>query len=100
MMVKIMIEPKSSIYRQYREMLNSDGVELVIEPIVFEQIADLAMEYKVGARSLRGIFEELMTDVLYAIPDNPSIRKVVVKSLFEPPRLIAEASAQAQAVQK
>jgi ATP-dependent Clp protease ATP-binding subunit ClpX len=95
MMVKIMIEPKNSIYRQYREMLKSDGVELAIEPMVFDQIADLAMEYKVGARSLRGIFEELMTDVLYAIPDNPSIRKVVIKSLFEPPRLIAQAPPQA-----
>jgi ATP-dependent Clp protease ATP-binding subunit ClpX len=73
-------------------MLKSDGVELAIEPIVFEQIADLAMEYKAGARSLRGIFEELITDVLYAIPDNPSIRKVVISSLFEPPRLIAEAA--------
>jgi len=100
MMVRIMVEPKNSIYKQYCEMLKSDGVELAIEPIVFEQIADLAMEYKVGARSLRGIFEELMTDVLYAIPDNPSIRKVVINSLFEPPRLIAEAPHQVQAVQE
>ena len=79
-------------------MLKSDGVELAIAPIVFEQIADLAMEYKVGARSLRGIFEELMTDVLYAIPDNPSIRKVVINSLFEPPRLMAEAPPRAPVV--
>jgi ATP-dependent Clp protease ATP-binding subunit ClpX len=100
MMVRIMIEPKDSIYRQYREMLKSDGVELVIKPIVFEQIADLALDYKVGARSLRGIFEELMTDVLYAIPDNPSIRKVIIDSLFETPRLIAEAPAKAPAVRK
>jgi ATP-dependent Clp protease ATP-binding subunit ClpX len=98
MMVRIMIEPKNSIYRQYREMLKSDGVELAIQPIVFEQIADLAMEYKVGARSLRGIFEELITDVLYAIPDNPSIRKVVINSLFESPRLMAEAPPEAPAV--
>ena len=100
MMVRIMVEPKNSIYKQYCEMLKSDGVELAIEPIVFEQIADLAMEYKVGARSLRGIFEELMTDVLYAIPDNPSIRKVVVDSLFEAPRLIAELPHQTQVVQE
>ena len=100
MMVRIMIEPKNSIYRQYREMLKSDGVELVIKPIVFEQIAAVAMEYKVGARSLRGIFEELMTDVLYAIPDNPSISKAIINSLFEPPRLIAEAPAEAPAVRK
>jgi len=100
MMVRIMIEPKESIYRQYREMLKTDGVELIIKPVVFEQIADIAMEYKVGARSLRGIFEELMTDVLYAIPDNPSIRRVVIENLFEPPRLLAETPAKAPAAPK
>ena len=98
MMVKIMIEPKNSIYRQYRDMLKCDGVELAIAPAVFEQIADLAMEYKVGARSLRGIFGELMTDVLYAIPDNPRIRKVLISSLFEPVRLMGEASPEAPPV--
>ena len=45
------------------------------------------MPYKAGARSLRGIFEEMMTDVMYAVPDNPGIRQVVIRSLFEPPRL-------------
>jgi ATP-dependent Clp protease ATP-binding subunit ClpX len=90
MMVRIMVEPKESIYRQYRELLKSDGVELSIKPAVFEQIADVAMEYKAGARSLRGIFEELMTNVLYEIPDNPAIRKVVFTSLFEPPQLLGE----------
>ena len=88
-MVRIMIEPKNSIYRQFRHILQSDGVELVIDHVTFEQIADLAMEYKVGARSLRGIFEELMTDVLYVIPDNPAIRKVVITSLFNAPRLLS-----------
>ena len=100
MMVRIMIESKVSIYRQYRELLKRDGVELSIRPIVFEQIADIAMEYKVGARSLRGIFEELMTDVLYAIPDNPSIRKVIFNSLFEPPRLMGESPPKTSVVGK
>ena len=89
MMVRVMTEPRNSIYRQFHQMLQSDRVELAIERIVFEQIADLAMEYKVGARSLRGIFEELMTDVLYVIPDNPAIRKVVITSLFDTPRLLS-----------
>jgi len=66
-------------------------VELAIAPAVFEQIAELAMEYKVGARSLRGIFEEMMTDVLYAVPDNPRIRKVAIESLFESPRFSGDA---------
>ena len=50
---------------------------------MFGQIADLAFEFKVGARSLRGIFEEMITPVLYVVPDRPEVRKVVIRSLFE-----------------
>ena len=83
MLVRIMVEPQNSIYRQFREVLKGEGVELHIEPVVFEQIADLAIEYKAGARSLRGIFEEMVTPVLYLVPDNPAVKKVVIPSLFE-----------------
>ncbi len=89
MLVRILTEPKHAIYRQFRAMLASDGVELRIEPVVFEQIAELAIEYKAGARSLRGIFEEMMSDVMYAVPDNPGIGRVIVHSLFEQPKLAA-----------
>ncbi|MBZ0105502.1 MAG: AAA family ATPase [Sulfuricella denitrificans] len=85
MLLKVMVEPRNSIYNQFREILKNEGVELVIEKKVFEQIADLAFEYKVGARSLRGIFEEMITPVLYVTPDQPEIRRVVIKSLFEDP---------------
>jgi len=88
MMVRIMTEPQNSIYKQYRQMLQNNGVELTIEPLVFEQIADLAMEYKVGARSLRGIFEEMLTPVMYLVPDHPEVRQVRIASLFEDPRFI------------
>ena len=87
MMIRIMTEPRNAIYKQFASMLRSDGVELQIEPTVFRQIADLAIEYKAGARSLRGIFEEMMTDIMYTIPDNPAIRRVVIRSLFEPAEL-------------
>ena len=52
---------------------------------MFEQIAELAIEYKTGARSLRGIFEELLTPILYVVPDDPTIREVQVASLFTEP---------------
>jgi len=85
MLVRIMTEPKNAIAKQFTAMLQADGVKLEIAPLVFEQIAELAIEYKAGARSLRGIFEEMMADILYAIPDNPAIRSVSIRSLFEPP---------------
>ncbi len=87
MLMRIMTEPKNAIARQFAAMLRADGVELRIAPEVFRQIADLAIEYKAGARSLRGIFEEMMCDVLYAVPDNPAIRRVTIRSLFEAPEL-------------
>ncbi len=83
MLIRILTEPKNAIYRPFRAMLAADGVDLQIEPTVFRQMAELAIEYKAGARSLRGIFEEMMTDVMYAVPDNPAIRRVVIRSLFE-----------------
>jgi ATP-dependent Clp protease ATP-binding subunit ClpX len=85
MLVRIMIEPKDSIYSQFREIFRNENVELTINPLVFEQISEIAFEYKTGARSLRGIFEELITPVLYVVPDKPEIRKVVISSMFSEP---------------
>jgi ATP-dependent Clp protease ATP-binding subunit ClpX len=85
MLVRIMIEPRNSIYGQFQEIFRNEGVELAIDSRVFEQIAELAFEYKTGARSLRGIFEELVTPILYVVPDDPEIRRVTVTSLFSAP---------------
>jgi len=90
MLVKIMIEPKNSIYNQFREILKNAGVELVVAAPVFAQIAELAFEYKVGARSLRGIFEEMLSPVLYVVPDRPEIKRVVIRSLFEEAELLPD----------
>jgi ATP-dependent Clp protease ATP-binding subunit ClpX len=91
MLVRILTEPRHAISRQFAALLKTEGVTLEIAPAVFQQIAELAIEYKAGARSLRGIFEEMMTDILYAIPDNPGIRKVMISSLFDAPRYLGEA---------
>jgi ATP-dependent Clp protease ATP-binding subunit ClpX len=88
MLVRIMIEPRNSIYNQFREIFRNEGVELDIETKVFEQIAEIAFEYKTGARSLRGIFEEMITPILYVVPDHTDVRKVVVSSLFTDPVFI------------
>lgn len=88
MMVRIMTEPQNAIYRQFQEILKRENVELRIAPQVFEQIADLAMEYQAGARSLRGIFEEMLTPALYLVPDHPEIRQIVFTSLYDDPRYL------------
>lgn len=87
MLIRIMTEPKNCIYTQFRELFQNEGVELTVEALVFEQISEIAFEYKTGARSLRGIFEELITPILYVIPDQPDIQKVIITSLFTAPSL-------------
>ncbi|MEO6927930.1 MAG: AAA family ATPase [Casimicrobiaceae bacterium] len=88
MLVRIMTEPRNAIYPQFVDIFKSEGVELVVEPKVFEQISELAIEYKTGARSLRGLFEELVTPILYEVPDDKGIRKVVVSSMFSDPQYL------------
>jgi ATP-dependent Clp protease ATP-binding subunit ClpX len=83
MLVKIMTEPTNCLYNQFRNIIKREGVELHIAPRVFEEIASLAVEYKVGARSLRGIFEEMIAPVMYMLPDRNDIVRVEIKSLFE-----------------
>jgi len=97
MLVRIMTEPRDSILAQMRAIFANEGVELAVERRVFEQIADLALEYKTGARSLRGLFEELMTPVLFVVPDDPTIARVEIESLFAEPRLVRHAVNDAQA---
>lgn len=88
MLVRIMTEPQDSIYSQFREIFRNEGVELTVEPRVYEQIAEIAIEYKTGARSLRGIFEELVSPVLFVVPDRADVKQVVISSLFTSPRLV------------
>ena len=88
MLVRIMTEPTNCLYNQFRDIFKNEGVELIVEPRVFEQIADLAIEYKTGARSLRGLFEELITPILFVVPDDPDIQKVVITSLFTEPLIV------------
>jgi ATP-dependent Clp protease ATP-binding subunit ClpX len=86
MLVRIMTEPRNCIYNQFREIFRNEGVELSVDSRVFQQISDLALEYKTGARSLRGLFEELITPILFVVPDDPAVRKVEIASLFTEPR--------------
>jgi ATP-dependent Clp protease ATP-binding subunit ClpX len=85
MMVRIMTEPRNSILNQFREIFRDEGVDLVVAPRVFEQIAEIALEYRTGARSLRGIFEELDTPILYEVTERPDVGRVEVESLFNDP---------------
>jgi ATP-dependent Clp protease ATP-binding subunit ClpX len=92
MLIRILTEPKNAIYKQFAFMLRADGVELTCTSSrpVFRQIAELAIEYKAGARSLRGIFRGNDDRCAVCVPDTPSIRKVIIRSLFEPATFVTD----------
>ena len=77
-LVRILQEPKNAMTRQYQALLRYDGVELEYEPAALEAIADKAIARKIGARGLRSVMEGVMTELMFNIPSDPSIRKVII----------------------
>lgn len=78
MLVKIMNEPKNAILKQYKKLLALDEVDLQFDDDALELIARKALEKKTGARGLRSIIEEFMLDIMYEIPKDSSIGRVVI----------------------
>ena len=77
-LVRILQEPKNAMTRQYQALLRYDGVELEYEPAALEAIADKAIERKIGARGLRSVMEGVMTELMYTIPSDPTVHKVII----------------------
>ena len=74
----ILTEPKNALLKQYQCLLDMDGVELKFEPEAVDLIAQEAIKRKTGARALRSIVEEIMMDIMYAIPSNEDIKEFTV----------------------
>ena len=77
-MVRILTEPKNALVKQYQKLLEFDGVQLEFQPQALEAVAQEALDRKVGARGLRSVMENLMTEIMYEIPSDLSIQKVTV----------------------
>jgi ATP-dependent Clp protease ATP-binding subunit ClpX len=82
MMVKVLIEPRNAILKQYQGLLAMDEVDLSFEPEALEAIAEKALEKKTGARALRAILEEIMLDIMYEIPKDDNIGRVIITKNF------------------
>lgn len=78
MLIEIMREPKNAILKQYEKLLELDEVKLEFDDAALNAIADKAMEKKTGARALRSIIEDYMLDIMYEIPKDNNIGKVVI----------------------
>ncbi len=77
-LVKVLLEPKNAITKQYKRLFEIDGVELEFEEDAIREIAHKAYEKKTGARGLRSILEGLMNDLMFEIPSDDSITKCVI----------------------
>ncbi len=95
-LIKILTEPKNAIVKQYRKFFELDKVELVFTIEALQETARQALKHKTGARGLRTIVEDVLTDIMYEIPSRGDIRsvrvtdKVITKEeppILEPTRL-------------
>ncbi len=77
-LVKILVEPKNSIIKQYQKLFEMDGVELKFTENALRVVAEEAVKRKTGARGLRSIIEEVMVDVMYEIPSLTDVKECVV----------------------
>ena len=95
-LMDILTEPKNSLIRQYKRLLEFDGVELEVTDEAIGAIADLALERKTGARGLRGIMEKIMTNVMFELPSRKDVTKCIITKdtveKGEDPELVIEGS--------
>lgn len=77
-LVRIMVEPKNAIVKQYEHLLSLDNVVLEFEPSALHAAAELAIHRETGARGLRSIIEACLLDVMFEIPGRDDIKKVVI----------------------
>jgi ATP-dependent Clp protease ATP-binding subunit ClpX len=77
-LMRILIEPKNAVTRQFQKFLQLDKVELTFTPGAIEAAAELALNRKTGARALRSIVEESLLEVMFDIPERTDVRKCII----------------------
>lgn len=84
-LIQILTGPKNAIMKQYARLLEKDGVELQVANEALHEIAEEAMRRKTGARALRAIIEQIMLEVMYEVPSQSDVKRVVL-----PPGVLTE----------
>ena len=82
-MVRILVEPKNSLVRQYQKLFEIDNVKLTFEQEALEKIAKKALDRKTGARGLRSILEEILLDIMYELPELAGYEVVITPDVVE-----------------
>jgi ATP-dependent Clp protease ATP-binding subunit ClpX len=77
-MLRVLTEPRNALVKQYRKLFAMEGIELEFTPDAIDLIIERAMVRGTGARALRSIMENALTDLMFSIPDNKHVEKVIV----------------------
>ena len=77
-LIRIMTEPKNAIVKQYQSLFRMDEVELEFENEALGRIAEKALEQKTGARGLRGVIEGILTPIMFSVPSEENVEKVII----------------------
>jgi len=77
-LIKILLEPKSALTKQYKKLFELENVGLTFDPEALSAVSQRAMKRGTGARGLRAILEEVMTDIMFDLPNRDDVREVVI----------------------
>ena len=80
MLVRIMIEPKNALVKQYQSLFKMENIELEFKNDALKEIASLAIKRKTGARGLRSIMENLLINLMFEAPDSKDLKKIIINS--------------------
>jgi len=78
MLVRIMIEPKNALTKQYQKLFKMENIDLEFKKDALQEIAKMAIKRKTGARGLRSIMEDLLIDLMFDTPDSKDIKKIII----------------------
>ena len=81
-MLKILVEPKNALIKQYQKLFYIEGIELDFEKDALHQIVEIAQKRNSGARALRAVMEECLMDLMYKVPEMPSVEKLTINKDF------------------
>lgn len=95
-LVRVLTEPKNAVVKQYVKLLDLDGVQLEFDVGALSAIADKAIALHTGARGLRTIVENAMLDIMYKVPSDKTIKKIIITSETikdgKPPQVVKDAA--------
>ena len=79
---QILTEPKNALTKQYQKLFEMEEIKLEIRQEALDYIVDKAVDFKLGARGLRSIFEAIVTDAMFELPSNPDVKKLVITKTY------------------